>query len=403
MRLPTPSGPVHLTYCLNIHPGESREAVLDAVRTQAVAVRDAVGRPGPFGLGLRLGREAAAAFRVPAALRELRALLDAENLYAFTVNAFPYGRFHGTTVKERVYRPDWRTPERLAYTLDVAESLAALLPEEVPGSISTVPGGYAADFATPEDDAAAWTNLARAVLALAALRGRTGRTVRLAPEPEPDCRWETTAGLAAAWCAWRHDPAALQRLAARAGAPSAAALGAAFDAHFGICLDTCHSAVVGEPLPDALDAAADAGLPLAKIQISAAPAARITPAILDRLAPLAEPVYLHQTRIRPAAGPPLRFPDLAPALEAARAPALAGCELRTHFHIPLGISGFDGISSTRSELDPAFFGRLRGGLCPHLELETYSFNVLPETLRAGGVTASLAAEYAWFLGAFANQ
>lgn len=400
MRLFAATRPLHLTYCLNIHPGESREEVLAAVRTHAVAVRDAVGRPGAFGLGLRLGHEAAAGFRDPAALRELRDLLAAENFYVFTVNAFPYGRFHGAAVKAAVYHPDWRAPERLAYTLEVAELLAALLPEAIEGSISTVPGGYGADFAGPGDDAAVWQNLARAALALAALHRRTGRLIRLAVEPEPDCHWDNAAAFAAAWSAWRRDPAALRRLAATVGAPSAAALENAFDTHLGLCLDTCHSAVVFEPLPHALAALAAAAVPLVKIQISAAPIARIRAETLAQLAPLAEPVYLHQTRIRPATGPVRRFSDLAPALAAARAPALAGCELRTHFHIPLGLDGFNGIGSSRRELDAAFFARLRGGLCPHVELETYSFAVLPEPLRAKGVTASLAAEYAWFLGHF---
>ena len=400
MRLFAATHPLHLTYCLNIHPGESREDVLAAVRTHAVAVRDAVGRPGAFGLGLRLGRDAAAGFRDPAARRELQELLAAENFYVFTVNAFPYGRFHGAAVKKKVYQPDWRDPERLAYTLEVADLLAALLPEAVDGSISTVPGGYGADFAGPEDDAAAWQNLARAALALAALRRRTGRLVRLAVEPAPDCHWESAAAVAAAWSAWRRAPAALCRLATASGASSAAALENALDTHLGLCLDTCHSAVVFEPLPEALAALAAAAVPLVKIQISAAPMARISAETLAQLAPLAEPVYLHQTRIRPATGPVLRFPDLAPALAAARDPALAGCELRTHFHIPLGLDGFGGVGSSRRELDSAFFACLRGGLCPHVELETYSFSVLPEPLRAQGVTASLAAEYAWFLAQF---
>jgi hypothetical protein len=132
--------PLHLTYCLNIHPGETWEANFAAIRQNATKVRDAVaGRGEPFGLGLRLGNVAARSLMEKTALESFRGFLAEQNMYVFTINGFPYGAFHGKPVKEAVYRPDWRTRERRDYTIVLADILAALLPEGVPGSISTVP------------------------------------------------------------------------------------------------------------------------------------------------------------------------------------------------------------------------------------------------------------------------
>ena len=120
-------GAAHLTYCTNIHPGETWAEVRANLAHQVVAVKRQLAPAGPFGVGLRLSGAAAAELRQPAALADLQALLAKHDLYVFTVNAFPHGTFHGTAVKEAVYRPDWLEPERVRYTEDVAEVLAALL------------------------------------------------------------------------------------------------------------------------------------------------------------------------------------------------------------------------------------------------------------------------------------
>ena len=70
------------------------------------------------------------------------------------MNGFPYGPFHGEAVKAQVHAPDWRTDERVAYTLRLAQILAELLPEGVTGGISTSPLSYKAWV--DERDAATW-------------------------------------------------------------------------------------------------------------------------------------------------------------------------------------------------------------------------------------------------------
>ena len=139
--------PCHLTYCSNIHPGESWEEVRHNLGLHLPAIRAQLSPDRPFGIGLRLSAAAARTLAQPDTLAEFRNFLEGGNFYVFTLNGFPYGKFHGTRVKEQVYRPDWQDPERLQYTNLLADLLAELLPLQpgLNGSISTVPGAFKAD------------------------------------------------------------------------------------------------------------------------------------------------------------------------------------------------------------------------------------------------------------------
>src|SRR5436305_5765748 len=192
MHLAHLSRDVHLTYCTNIHAGESWDEVRQSLEAHVPHIKAKVSPQNAFGLGLRLSGIAAEALSAPAVLDEFRAFLARENLYVFTINAFPYGPFHGRRVKEDVYQPDWLAPERLRYTDRAAEILATLLPEGMVGSVSTVPGTFKAVAAARPDAARAMADaLARHVATLVSLRRRTGREIVLALEPEPCCFLET--------------------------------------------------------------------------------------------------------------------------------------------------------------------------------------------------------------------
>ncbi|MCK4601679.1 MAG: metabolite traffic protein EboE, partial [Phycisphaerae bacterium] len=184
--------PLHLTYCLNVHPGESWAASFAAIRDHAVGVRDRVAPGQPFGLGLRLSARAANELAKPPAMGKFRKFLARENLYVFTINGFPYGQFHDTAVKTSVYSPDWRTPERRDYTIALADILARLLPAGVTGSISTVPCSYKPWIAGGRDVQLMAKMLCDVVAHLAELHRATGKEIAVALEPEPDCYVENT-------------------------------------------------------------------------------------------------------------------------------------------------------------------------------------------------------------------
>ena len=95
-------------------------------------------------------------------------------------------------MKEDVYQPDWLAPERLTYSDQAAEILAALLPDGMVGSVSTVPGTFKAVAAARPDAPRAMADaMARHAANLVALQRRTGREIVLALEPEPCCFLET--------------------------------------------------------------------------------------------------------------------------------------------------------------------------------------------------------------------
>ena len=388
-----------MTYCLNIHPGESWEDVKSAVALHALGVKKLVSPRAPFGLGLRLACRAVEELRRSGETAEWRKWLERHGLYVFTVNGFPYGTFHGQPVKTAVYRPDWRTPERLNYTLELAEALAELLPEGQDGSISTAPGSYKAWVRGSGDRRQIARQLAAAAAALAELECRTGREIHLGLEPEPDCLLETT-GETVRFFNDLLIPEGVPAVRARLGCtpPEAERL---LRRHLGVCVDACHLAIQGEDLASSLMRLQDAGIRLSKLQLSAA-LKTPGPAAAAELAPFDDAVYLHQVKARDAAGRRHAYADLPEYLEACRNGTAPGGEARIHVHVPLDWRGDGTIQTTADVLTAALRERVRRLERPHLEVETYTFCILPPALRARPVEASLAAELryalAWLQG-----
>ena len=303
------TGTAHLTYCTNVHPGESLRDVVRNVETCVVRVKNMVAPDQPFGVGLRLSATAAHELAEPDAVRALRDVLATHQLYVFTINGFPYGRFHGAPVKEEVYRPDWLEPERLAYTNQLADVLAALLPEGVSGSISTVPGCFRSRVHAGAV-AQIGANLRAHASYLRTLEHRTGKRIVLAVEPEPCCLMETIEQVA--------DLFALE-------------IPAEDRRYVGICIDACHAAVEYEVVDTALERLRAADITIAKVQLS-------TGLVVDprrheqrdALGRFDDGVYLHQVVAR--SGTVLRrHDDLAEAL----ASTDPDDEWRVHVHVPI--------------------------------------------------------------------
>ena len=385
--------PVHLSYCLNVHGGETWAENLDAIRSKTLAVRDRVSPGEPFGLGLRLSREAAKALWGREALERALEFFRAEKLYAFTINGFPYGRFHGPGVKENVYLPDWRDPDRRDYTLQLADILEALLPEGGEGSISTVPCGFKGHPATDADIEGMTRNLVECVRRLAQIRQQSGKTIHLGLEPEPGCILETTVEAVEFFEASVFTDG-VSHLAGLTG-DSRQAAEEHLRRHLGICFDTCHVAVAFEDPLEALRMYGEAGIRISKAQISAALAVTPGPEAAKALLPFDEPVYLHQVKIRDHAGSVTSWDDLPPAF-----PSLEQAgqerEARIHFHIPLFFDGTGELRSTARILSRPLLEALAGAT-NHWEIETYTFDVLPRDLRPATVEESVAREFAWLL------
>ncbi len=383
---------IHLTYCLNVHRGETWDECLDAIRTHARAVRTRVAPDRRFGLGLRLSRTAAEELRDGDRLADFRRFLADEGMYVFTVNGFPYGRFHDEPVKTDVYRPDWRTGERRDYTMLLADILADLLPVGVAGSISTVPVSYRPWITGDDDVARAAGMIAETAGYLAAVRKRTGRDIRLALEPEPDCWVETTDELIAFATSplQRHGVARLVELGY--AEDDAAAI---LRHHVGACLDTAHLAVAFEDPVGSLGKLRAAGVGVAKIHLSAALRAEPGEPARRRLGDFADEVYLHQVKSRRTDGTLRTWADLPDALQ--EPGAADDGERRVHFHVPLFFESDGPLRSTADLLRGRFAAMLRDGACEHLEIETYTYDVLPDDVRPADLAESIAREYEWVL------
>src|SRR5580704_9597248 len=182
----------HLAYSTNVHRGETWRETFEVLHTHTLAVRDRVGAGAPYGIGLRLGHVAAEELGAPNTMLQFQRWLDRNDCYVFTINGFPYGRFHGESVKERVYLPDWTSPDRLAYTNRLFDLLAQLVPAGISGSVSTLPGSFKGFNPPPEALAGIRGNLWRCVEHASQVSKKTGRELDLGLEPEPLCLLETS-------------------------------------------------------------------------------------------------------------------------------------------------------------------------------------------------------------------
>jgi sugar phosphate isomerase/epimerase len=389
-------GESHLTYCTNVHAGESWGEVRAALARHLPPIKERVAPDRAFGVGLRLSARAAGELSKPAALEEFRGFLRDHGLYVFTINGFPFGAFHGKGVKEAVYRPDWRDEERLRYTNRLADLLAVLLPRNDPGiegSISTVPGAFRAHITSPAEVADMAGRMIRHAAYLVELREKTGRTIVLAIEPEPACLLETSAETVRFFKEHLFSRTATERLAELAGLERPQAEEAA-RTHLGVCLDACHAAVAFEEPNEAVTAYRNAGIGIAKLQISAAlHIPRMDEATLERLRPFAEEVYLHQVAERSKAGF-ARYVDLPDAINAWR-PGGAPREWRIHYHVPIFRADLGPFLSTQPFLRQILAAHRAAPISSHLEIETYSWEVLPKAYREADLSTALTRELLW--------
>jgi sugar phosphate isomerase/epimerase len=356
-----------LSYCTNVHAGRSLAEVDRGLDEFTAPLRANYGAPLAAGLWLA-APVIAELIADPALIPRFRDGLTRRGLTCHTLNAFPYGDFHSRRVKENVYLPDWTDRKRLDYTVHCAQVLAALLPNGIEGSISTVPLAFKG-FTHPADhlDGCAMQLIETAV-AFDRIYQETGRLIRLAIEPEPYCLVETT------------DEAVqfFQRLWQHAGTDPAAA---AVKQHLGLCYDVCHQAVEFEDIPASIRQLAEAGVRINKVHITCALELE-SPATNDAgraaLAGYVEERYLHQTLARSKTGAILRQIDLTSDLALQPPSGFRDADAwRIHFHVPVHAERLGPLRTTRQELRQALATVAQLDYAPHLEVETYTWEVLP--------------------------
>ncbi|MCE0496710.1 MAG: metabolite traffic protein EboE [Methylacidiphilales bacterium] len=375
---------LHLAYCTNIHRGDDWPETQASLEKYTLAVKERVCPGRLYAIGLRLSDLASRQLSEPRTLDAFRRWLHQHQCYVFTINGFPFGQFHGAKVKERVYLPDWTHPERLAYTNRLFDLLAQLLPEGVEGSVSTLPGSFKEFIITGEQKTRIRGQLWRCLDHIEQCSVLHGRRLHLGVEPEPLGLWETSAETLRFFQEMEADRPGDSRLRTL----------------LGVNYDTCHMAVEYEKPADVVTALQKEGVRISKIHLSSA--LQIVPDKVGRewLRRFADDTYLHQVVAQTMDGTLRRDKDLDVALD--QPPG--DDEWRIHFHVPLHATNLaHGKTTTPHLLGLLDLLARQPGLCSHLEMETYTWEVLPEELRAKSVVDQLVREYEWCLNQLAQR
>jgi sugar phosphate isomerase/epimerase len=387
----------HLTYSTLVHPGDDWAQMYDSLVTYVPKVKQRLSPNAPFGVSLRLSAASAATLAGNADEREkLKKFLGDNDMYLYTVNAFPYGPFKDRIVKEQVYEPDWRSEERTQYTINVADVLADVVPVEISPSIQTAPLGFKPRVTGPDVVDSFTDHVLRVAAHMVSLEAETGRTVTLALEPEPYCFLETTDETVDYFTKHLYTGAAAEKLAKLAKIPISEAH-IALRKHVGVVFDICHQAVEFEDISAMLQKLVDGGIPIFKLQEAAAlHMPQVTQEIVDTLKRYAKTIYLTQT-IEKKDGKLTRFLNLEDAF-AAWDKDPGPREWRTHFHVPVFLDDLGPFRTTRFAIEDALKFHKARPLSRQLEIETYTWDVLPENLKTGDIVDYVSRELEWVRG-----
>jgi hypothetical protein len=388
----------HFTYCTNIHPGETWADHFAQLQLHVPGIKKALSPQHSFGIGLRLSGMASQELIKEENLKIFQQWLKEQDCYVFTMNGFPYGGFHNTVVKDTVHYPDWTTSERVEYTIRLAQILTALLPAGIEGGISTSPLSYRywqAEDKRPEVLHTATLHVLQVVEQLSRIRKTSGHLIHIDIEPEPDGLLQNGNEFFD-WYINYLLPVGARYLKEKWNCSDNEAQNAIRD-HIQLCYDVCHFAIGFENLEDVLKTAKANGIKVGKIQISAALKALLgtdeqRQKVINAFREFNEPTYLHQVIARKKDGTLEYFADLPPALEKANDQAIA--EWRAHFHVPLFIKDYGVLQSTQDDITNVLSVHRRQRFSDHLEVETYTWDVLPQELKLP-IAESIIREMQW--------
>jgi hypothetical protein len=308
----------------------------------------------------------------------LQKFLKSRNYFISTVNAFPYGVFHNQPVKDKVYLPNWLNEKRVEFTIKAAVFLQKFLPENGIGSISTLPGAYKLHIKSSDHKIMKQIadNLEKVAESLAYIYEATGKKIRLGVEMEPDCIWETPEEFVGFYNNY---------LSAFKYAPE----------YIGVCYDTCHQELIESTPGAGLRIFLNNDIPIVKIQLSAALEIQNIE-FFKNIKNFDEHVYLHQTRIFNNHGEiSEKFIDIPCLKTMSEEDAILKC----HFHLPIfwDEKGKFFASARKELLKTLDFLKKNPNICQDIEIETYTYNVLPDCINNNDITSAVVNEYKWVM------
>jgi len=384
----------HLTYSTLVHPGDDWEQIWSSVKTYLPKVKANVSPNDKFGVCLRLAAPTVEALvQDPSKVQDLKHFFADNDLYLYTSNAFVYGVFKNQVIKEQVYEPDWATEDRTTYTMKIADILGDLAPEGINPSIQSAPLGFKPKVTGDDVVETYTTNVIRVVNHLLEVKKRTGKMVPLGLEPEPRCYLETTDETITYFKNHLFSGKTAQRLAKMAGINEADAAQAMRD-YTGVVFDIGHQSVGFEDIPTSLQKLVDNGIKITKLQEAASMSMpHVTKETIDALQAYAKTVYLSQTCQRKDGKTQwfLNLEDAFADFEKDPTPR----EWRTHFHVPVFLDDLGPFRTTRFALEQALAFHKKNPTSAHLEIETYTWDVLPSHLKTGDIVEYVTRELDW--------
>jgi sugar phosphate isomerase/epimerase len=389
------NGMGHITYSTLVHAGDTWDDIWASLRKFVPQVKKNVCPTGKFGVSLRISHSSSETLiNSPEKRAELRKFLDDNDMYLYTVNAFPYGPFKNQIVKEQVYEPDWSSEKRLQYTMNVATILAEVAPDFVNPSIQTPPLGFKPNVTSTAVIEAYAENIRKLATHVNNIYKYKGRTVTLAIEPEPACFLETTKETIDFFNKYLRTAKSYKNLAGKTGATIEGAK-EIMARHVGIVYDICHQALEYEDITKSLAALKKEKIAVWKLQQAAAMMIPVvTKEKVEAVKKYAKTIYLTQTHQRDKKGKITRYLNLEDAIAAWEKKPVA-CEWRIHFHVPVFLEDLGPFKSTRFAIEEAMAFQKKHRLSDQLEIETYTWDVLPDELKTGDIVEYVTKEIEW--------
>jgi len=383
----------HLSYCSNIHPGESWEEHFNEIKKSVPVIKNKISAKSPFGIGLRLSNKSCEELSQPDHLEQFKIWLRENNCYVFTMNGFPYGNFHSNPVKAKVYAPDWTMTDRVNYTLKLFKILKELLPNGMEGSISTSPLSYRHWFKNKKMMIRAYElsalNILKIVGYLIKVHKETGTILSLNIKPEQDGKLENSSEFIE-WYNNYYIPLGIKFLEKMTISDDKTKI---LKRHLRLCHDVCHSAIAYEKIEDVLTELKANDILIGKVQISSALKINLTTdrdKKIEKLNLFNEPTYLHQIVAIDEKNVLHKFKDISDGLESLKDEKFKEC--RVHFHVPVFSEDYDLLSSTQNSI----IQTLSDKISDHWEVETYTWNILPKNFQLP-IDESITRELEWVL------
>ncbi len=398
----------HISYCSNIHPGETWKDHFNELKINLPKIKASVSPNQPFGIGLRLSAKAATELSNTDSFEEFQHWLKENDFYVFTMNGFPYGDFHLKEVKDQVHAPDWTTKERFQYTKQLFDILSNLLQPKEEGGISTSPLSYRFWF---EGNTPVWktkrdlatNHILQIADYLYQKEVSTSKYMHLDIEPEPDGMLENSEEFIQWYCkellpmgiTYFKDQHKLDAIQAES----------IIKRYICLCYDVCHFALEYEDHKESMDKLEALNIRIGKFQISSALKAKLSDnpearaLQKNKLREFNEPIYLHQVIAKDMDGNLIKYKDLPDALNDSN--DLNHVEWRSHFHVPIFLESYGELDSTQEDILEVIKLQKQKNRTNHIEVETYTWGVLPKTLQAP-IEESISREVNWLLDKLRN-